>query len=569
MYPTNNTKLYNMKSLFRTVIFVIGFILSFNANGQDINTRGTIQETGGNIVVLLETANWGQNSPFNNQCWTSYGSTTHAKTGCVPTAYAIVMRYHKFPKQGTSKILYNSQAPTYVEVTDREYDWDSMPLTYDGNWSEKEIYEVSKIMSHIGFACNATYGANSTNANEEQNSDKLNKFFNYQLIYASYQADFTQEAWEAKIRESLDNGCPIPYAANNSGTGDSRHMFVIDGYTDNGYFHFNFGWNGSGNGWFKLNNITPYQGDNYSWNGTSRHYAIFNLMPNMPKYAVTATAADKEAGSVSINNGTAGNSATADIFEGATATLTATANEGYSFLNWTKNGEIVGENRTLNVTVSATDNAYVANFVVATAAKLSYTVSPATGTLNNGTSKSNTWTFTTTDESPISLTLKTTSGETAVNAMSVSSGKFKYYANAYDDTANGYNNIKYTLSVPEGYIITGYNLTYWVSNSNKGEVTVSNMTTTETPEDTKDHYLTASPNKQTTEFNLSVSESGQQFITIEDFTVTIQKEGSDETAIEAIETVANNEIYNINGQRIDRITKPGLYIINGKKVLKR
>ena len=56
-------------------------------------------------------------------------------------------------------------------------------------------------------------------------------------------------------------------------------MFVIDGYTDNGYFHFNFGWSGSGNGWFKLNAITPYQSDDYSWGQGSEHYANFNLAP--------------------------------------------------------------------------------------------------------------------------------------------------------------------------------------------------------------------------------------------------------------------------------------------------
>jgi hypothetical protein len=56
-------------------------------------------------------------------------------------------------------------------------------------------------------------------------------------------------------------------------------MFVVDGYTDNGYFHFNFGWNGSGNGWFKLNAIKPYQGDDYSWKQNSEHYANFNLAP--------------------------------------------------------------------------------------------------------------------------------------------------------------------------------------------------------------------------------------------------------------------------------------------------
>ena len=264
-----------MKNFLRvTVLAICAIFMVANASAQDNYDATTMGEK-----VYLETASWGQNHPFNYQCWTKYGGTTHAKTGCVATAYAIVLRHHKYPKEGTANKLYNCQAPTYVELTDRVYDWDNMPLVYDGNWSEEQIYEVSKLMAHLAHANFSSFGSGATTANEERETARLNRYFNYPKVTASYQREFTQEEWEAKIRESLDNGCPVPYAANNSGTGDSRHMFVIDGYTDNGYFHFNFGWNGNGNGWFKLNAIKPYQGDDYSWKQNSEHYANFNLAP--------------------------------------------------------------------------------------------------------------------------------------------------------------------------------------------------------------------------------------------------------------------------------------------------
>jgi hypothetical protein len=185
-----------MKTIFRTALVAIGLILCISANGQETATRGTIQETGGNIVVHLETASWGQGYPFNEQCWTSYGGTTHAKTGCVSTAYAIVMRYHKFPKEGTANKLYNCQAPTYVELTDRVYDWDNMPLVYDGNWTEAQIYEVSKIMSHLAHANFSSFGSGTTTANEERETARLNRYFNYPKIAASYQRDYTKEQWD-------------------------------------------------------------------------------------------------------------------------------------------------------------------------------------------------------------------------------------------------------------------------------------------------------------------------------------------------------------------------------------
>jgi hypothetical protein len=160
-------KTYNMKSLLRNVFLAIALITCTQIFSQE-TTRGTIQETGGNIVVYYETASWGQNYPFNEQCWTSYNGTTHAKTGCVTTAYAIIMRHHCYPTKGTENILYNCQAPIYVEMTDRNYDWSNMPLVYDGNWNETQIYEVSKLMAHLAHANFSSFGSGATTANEER-----------------------------------------------------------------------------------------------------------------------------------------------------------------------------------------------------------------------------------------------------------------------------------------------------------------------------------------------------------------------------------------------------------------
>ena len=71
-------------------------------------------------------------------------------------------------------------------------------------------------------------------------------------------------------------------------------------------------------------------------------------------YSVTATA---ENGTVQIS----GQNSEGTFDEGATATLVATPSVGYSFVNWTLNGENVGESATLNVVVSANVE-YVANF---------------------------------------------------------------------------------------------------------------------------------------------------------------------------------------------------------------
>ena len=495
-----------MKNVLRIMAFAVCAILMVsNANAQTDNIqKSTAAETGGNVVVLLETASWGQNYPFNEQCWTKYKGTTHAKTGCVATAYAIVMRYHKYPKEGTENKLYNCQASDYVEITDRVYDWDNMPLTYDKNWSEEQIYEVSKIMMHLAHANFSTFGTGGTTANEERETARLNRYFNYPKVAASYQRDHTREQWEAKIRESLDNGCPVPYAANNSGTGDSRHMFVIDGYTDNGYFHFNFGWNGSGNGWFKLNAIKPAQGDDYSWKEGSEHYANFNLKPDVP---------EEEEGD--------GDEEDKDEEDGTTDNIVTTE----------------------------------------------YTINPSYG-LDYGNAKTDNWKSLSTDEYPAEITICANDANgNAVNTISCV-GNHNFYALGYiagtETMATG--PITYTLSVPDGYFITGYNFTY---RSVKDKITVTNeFGYTETPASTQKDCVMSASDLHTTSTTFTVAgESARHGITTVNFTVTVGTEGN-ETGIEEVkgENEEAKGIYDLTGRRVEAITHPGIYIINGKKI---
>ena len=74
------------------------------------------------------------------------------------------------------------------------------------------------------------------------------------------------------------------------------------------------------------------------------------------QYAVTATVNPTNAGTVTGAN---------TYTQGATCTLTATANTGYQFVNWTKNGSVVSTNATYTFTVNEAAN-YVANFELMT-----------------------------------------------------------------------------------------------------------------------------------------------------------------------------------------------------------
>ncbi len=600
------------------------------ANPQKSAARTAMQRTNynatsmGEQVVLLETAKWGQNAPFNAQCWTTAEHTTQAKTGCVPTAFAIIMRYHEWPIVGTGAIQDCQDAVLpYTYYDNRTYDYSKMPLVYDGNWTAEQQNEVAKLMSHLGHAFGASYSTGSTEVNMSNTLTTATKnYFNYKDCSISNQydngslADFTE--WKNKLKNSLDNNCPVPYGANNigSGTVDARHMFVVDGYTADDYFHFNFGWNGGSNGWYKLDAVTV----GYSWsddaNGyTSKHQAFFNLTPNKVEYPVSVSVSPADAGTVSINGGEASATINANYYEGQNITLRTTNNSGYTFSHWSKNGEVISEQETCTVKVGTDANNYVANYnAISTTETIDVTVTydstmgsvtyggntvgtsiapykysevtlTATAkdgcmftgwTVANGTETTkytttditfiaknsievtanfalaggeysmlkdnikvsgdvrnniySTWTYDIEKDpsKPAAIELKTTNGSTEVCALASTSNRF--YAGAYNAAGSRYSNITYTLTAPEGFVITGYKLTYVVQASYTGQVTVANSSGSQTPNDTKSHELeykytpengSTSNGVKSTTFTMSTTAAATPYVTVTGFTVNV------------------------------------------------
>ncbi|MBQ5377748.1 MAG: C10 family peptidase, partial [Prevotella sp.] len=80
----------------------------------------------------------------------------------------------------------------------------------------------------------------------------------------------------------LDAGRPLQYGGQDP-NGDSGHAFVCDGYNSDDYFHFNWGWAGSYNGYFSLNNLDTgaNNGQAGAGNGvyTRNQNAVFGIEP--------------------------------------------------------------------------------------------------------------------------------------------------------------------------------------------------------------------------------------------------------------------------------------------------
>ena len=227
----------------------------------------------GSIMVLLETAEWNQGFPFNQQCPIMNGE--YCLTGCSQTAAAIVMRYHRWPPQGRGVTEAYTTYSTGLYVPARNlnhaYDWDNMPTGSSG-FTYPQGQAISTLMADIGRAAQADYGVNETSA--YVGPELLYTYFDYSPdMYAAWRENYSDERWFSMVKGELDAARPLLYSGGGGSRG--RHAFVLDGYTDDDYFHVNWGWGGYYSGFYTLEALNPgtdyYSGD---------QSAIFGVRPN-------------------------------------------------------------------------------------------------------------------------------------------------------------------------------------------------------------------------------------------------------------------------------------------------
>jgi hypothetical protein len=230
------------------------------------------------VAPLLQTT-WDQPAPYNALC--PGGSVT----GCVATAMAQVMKYHNWPQQGTGFHSYNEPhygtlSANYAATT---YDWASMPNSVTGPNTA-----VATLMYHCGVGVDMNYspqvsGAWVIEANSQgtQNNAEyaLKNYFNYSTDMQGLQrAGYSDAQWINMLKADLDASRPVIYDGFGSGGG---HCFVADGYDDNNFFHFNWGWSGAYNGNFTISALNP---DGQGTGGGTGSYnsgqeAIFGIQP--------------------------------------------------------------------------------------------------------------------------------------------------------------------------------------------------------------------------------------------------------------------------------------------------
>ncbi len=217
------------------------------------------------IAPLLETK-WDQGNPYNKLCPTSSrGGITY--TGCVATAASQVMKYFEWPKENpTGKIKYTSSidgVPTELELdlSTVSLKWDDMLDSYTAAapGTEAQQMAVAELMRAVGYAVDMNYGTAASGGSGAQTikvSDAIVNNFGYDKSVEYLQRDcYTLGEWEEIIYNQLKTVGPVLYDGRTYS--NEGHAYVCDGYDKEGYFHINWGWGGTSDGYFLLDALDP------------------------------------------------------------------------------------------------------------------------------------------------------------------------------------------------------------------------------------------------------------------------------------------------------------------------
>jgi hypothetical protein len=205
-------------------------------------------------IAPLVTTKWDQGAPYYNDCPKVSGK--HCYTGCTATAMAQVMKYHNWPEVGTGSKSYVYKALRLsVDFSQATYDWANMRDTYDSTATEEEEAAVAQLMYHCGVGASMQYSTSASGAYVNDAGTALYTYFGYDKSIQYLSRDYYGLLdWEALIYDQLKNVGPIIYSGYSTGGG---HTFVCDGYSDNGYFHINWGWSGLSDGYFLCTALDP------------------------------------------------------------------------------------------------------------------------------------------------------------------------------------------------------------------------------------------------------------------------------------------------------------------------
>ena len=240
-----------------------------------------------------EGPHWHQFAPYNNYYPTYNGE--HCYAGCVPIAFAHIMKGLQFPSRGHGSNTFHYELGGEVKTATAKFDdWSYNYSKMKNGYTESSTdwRDCAEMIYEIAVAFQAKFSTSSTNVSYDQIIKGMVAYFDYNPnVQFLQKANYADATWREMVYTELDEGRPVGYrTVLNDGTQNAHggHAFVMDGYDSEGRVRVIWGFQPEEyNSYFSFDLLspriygdTPYEHDEYKEGFNADQCAIMGIRPS-------------------------------------------------------------------------------------------------------------------------------------------------------------------------------------------------------------------------------------------------------------------------------------------------
>jgi len=263
-----------------------------DADSHALGLQGLETVSDMRVAPLIQT-HWSQGDVCGASCYNYYTPRDYP-SGCVATAMAQLLYYHRHPVEGIGREEFDIQirgAPSsaWTRGGDGEggpYEWDQMPRTPDCNTTNAQRKAIGALCYDAGVAVNTDYAPGGSAADSFLIADALRNTFGFaNAVKGSDDGAGLGPGLMAMLNPNLDAGYPAILGI----IGDDGHAVIVDGYGYDGspfttiYHHLNMGWSGQQDAWYDLPDIASFD---------TATACIYNITPTNPGEIISGRVKD-------------------------------------------------------------------------------------------------------------------------------------------------------------------------------------------------------------------------------------------------------------------------------------
>ncbi len=243
-----------------------------NPKWEQLKRREGLKSTSPSVAPLIDVE-WNQSTGWNaSSPEDPNGPGGHVYVGCVGVSMAQAMTVFEYPSKGAGK-------KTYTHT-----DYGTLTVNFDSygnyNWvnmrTDSPNSDIADLLYHCAVSVEMDFGADGSGARTRTAASALKQYFSYSSTVNSISRISDDEEWIALLNDELTSNRSVIYSGD-ADNGQAGHAFNIDGVSSNGFYHLNWGWSGSNNGYYNINNLAPGSDD-----FTKNQAAIVGIKPIEP-----------------------------------------------------------------------------------------------------------------------------------------------------------------------------------------------------------------------------------------------------------------------------------------------